>query len=59
MVMVRNNHHGVVEGDEPAEIVKDIISREEESGVPEWVWNPAVQIIVILRGRIIGHNRRA
>jgi hypothetical protein len=40
------------------EIMEDIEPREVESGVPEWAWNPAIQIVIIWWWRIVGHDRR-
>jgi len=40
------------------EIMEDIIPREVESGVPEWAWDPTIQIGIIGWWRIIGHDRR-
>jgi len=45
--------------DNSVEIMEDIIPREVESGVPEWAWDPAIQIGIIGWRRIIGHDRRA
>ena len=58
MMMVGNDDDNVVEDDEAAEIVKDKISWEEKSAAPERIRHPGVQVIIIPRRRIIGHNRR-
>jgi hypothetical protein len=41
------------------EIMEYIEPREVESGAPEWVRDPGVQIIIIWWWRIIGYYRRA
>jgi hypothetical protein len=39
-------------------IVQNKKAREEETGTPEWVGNPSVQIVVIPGWWIISHHRR-
>ncbi len=57
--MVGNKTGMPVEKYMPMKIVEDEISGEEEPRVPEWVWNPSVQVIIRIWRRIVGNYRRA
>ncbi len=39
-------------------IIENKKTWEEEPGAKEWIRNPSIQIRIVRRRRIIGHNRR-
>jgi hypothetical protein len=43
-------------GNDLVEVVQDEEAPEEETGPPEWVWNPTIHIIVIPGRRIIADH---
>jgi hypothetical protein len=45
--------------DHPVEVVQGEEPGEEEAGIPEWIRNPGVQIIIIPWRRIVCDNRWA
>ncbi len=47
----------VTDEDDPVEIVQNEKSREDESGAPEWIHNPVIQIIIIPGRRIVSNHR--
>ena len=52
VIMVMMTHKDKIE------IGQDEESREEEPCAPERVRNPVIQVVIVLRRRIIGDNRR-
>lgn len=56
--VVRNKHGSVMHDNDLVEIVEYEEPREPETRPPEWIGNPAIQIIVIRRWSIVGHDRR-
>jgi hypothetical protein len=45
--------------DHPVEVVQDEEPTEEEPGMPEWIRNPCIKVIVIPWGKIICDHGRA
>jgi hypothetical protein len=57
--MVGNMKKLVVNDHNSVKIIKDKKSGKPETGIPERVWNPGIEVIEIRRRVIIGHNRRS
>jgi hypothetical protein len=57
--MVGNKKGMPAEKYTPMKIMQDEIPAKEAPRVPERVWNPTIQIIIRIWGRIVGHYGRA
>ena len=47
--IVRNKKDPVVRVERPVEIVEDEVARKPETGTPEWIGDPAIQVVVVGR----------
>jgi hypothetical protein len=57
--MVGHHKRPVIHKYMPMEIMQDEKPAKVESRAPERIWNPGIQVVIRIRGRIVGNHRRA